>query len=457
MNQDLATVIKKLHFRLSGLLVLLGASSCTTDDGPQSYQPGTNEYANGWAYQQMNKYYFWNDSMPGEGNLASDPAEYFKGLLVEEDRFSYALHPALPDSYPKSLSRSFGFDMDFIDHQGQVYGVILYALSGSPAERSGLRRGLYVRSVGGIAFSHQNFERLYDELAAGGIARLEVMEFDPVSGFSPVRPVSISQGFTLLQPLVRRIIEQGNDKIGYIGIPHFDTGLAQSLVSVFQEFRSRSVNKLVVDLRYNGGGDVSSAAALCAIIAPDVHPDDHFITFKGNRNGGTISQSFRQALEMNEQHVSFQALRAVSPTIQKLFILCGRHTASASEIIINNMKPFMEVVTIGEKTMGKDVAGFAIKDERVPGQAGWTLYPSIYKLFNAAGQGSYSTGIAPTIALDELDNLQIHPLGDPRETLLQKAIEAISANRQSPHLRKEDIIPLRRRSADEGYMILINP
>ncbi|MFL9844860.1 S41 family peptidase [Flavobacterium rhizosphaerae] len=415
-----------IHYAL--IFWVVTAVSCQHDDGPEVYTEGSNEYVNQWAYTQMKRYYYWNGSMPGEGDLSADPKEYFAQLLHPEDRFSYTLHPNMPDTYPKSMRSVYGFDMAFIELQGQVYGIVLYALSGSPASNIGLHRGSYISSINGIALDHQNYELLYNDLVNNSMGELQVMEYTPETGFSGPVTVTISKGFTLLQPLTYRVIDIENHKTGYLLIHHFDVGLAQSFLQTFTTFKSHAINELVIDLRYNGGGDVSSATALSILTAPGIQADDLFITFEGNNNGGTLHQSFKQALEMNETEVSFQALRSAHPSLQRVYILCGKHTASASEIIINNLKPYMEVITIGEKTVGKDVAGFAIEDNRIEGQQGWELHPSIYKIYNANGQGNYSTGITPTIALNELPEPMLYPLGDPGEVLLQKALQGISGN-----------------------------
>lgn len=421
--------MKKLPslFKICLSLLLFLAISCQTDDSPAIYDPGTNAYTNQWIYQQMQKYYYWNQSMPGQGDLSVEPKDYFNRLLHISDRFSYALHPSRPATYPRNVRSSFGFDLSFVEHEGQVYGAILYVLSDSPAHYSILERGMFLTAINGTALDATNYERLYHDLANTDHTQLEVVEYTG-SGFSTPQQVSLSRGVVLLQPLKKHIILQGNDKVGYIEIPHFDKGLAQSLLQAFTEFKTQSVNRLVIDLRYNGGGDISSATALGILLAPAIQPDDLFITFKGNNNGGTLSQSFKEALEMNESQVSFEALRNGHLPLQKVYILCGSHTASASEIIINNLKPFMEVVTIGEKTVGKDVAGFSIEDDRIPGQQEWILYPSIYKLFNADNEGDYTAGIAPTLELDELQQVKIFPLGDPNELLFKKALTTLSTN-----------------------------
>lgn len=451
--------MKKSPFALTTLFFLfMLAVSCQSDDSsPPVYEQGTNEYTNQWIYEQMKRYYYWNESMPDQGDLSVYPKEYFGRLVHTGDRFSYALHPSLAETYPRSVKSAFGFDISFVEYQGQVYGAILYVLSDSPAHYSILERGMFITAINGITLNQENYEGLYSDLANADQAQLQVVDYFAGSGFSAPQEVNISQGTTLLQPISYHVIEEGADKVGYIEIPHFDIGLAQSLLQVFVEFQNQSVNKVVADLRYNGGGDVSSATALSIILAPDIQPDDLFITFKGNQNGGNITQSFKQALEMNESQVSFEALRSAHPPIQKLYVLCGSHTASASEIIINNLKPFMEVITIGEKTVGKDVAGFPIEDDRIPDQQGWVLYPSIYKLYNANNEGGYSAGIAPTIEMNELENIEIFPLGDPSEILLQQALNTISVNGRMNSGPTINVLPKQPNSAEADPLLQASP
>lgn len=422
------------------ILILLFANilfACqTNDDIPLTYEEGTNEYVNDWIYTQMKRYYYWNESMPDKDNLSLPPKEYFGYLVNKNDRFSYAIHTSSAETFPQSLQNSFGFDFSFIEYEGQVYGVVMYVLSNSPAERNGLERGQLITAIGGTALSQGNYNNLYQNLLTAKDAKLQVVSYSDKSGFTAPKEISISQGFTFLQPVLSRVIPYQNHKVGYIEIPHFNVGLSQSLLNAFQEFKNQSINEVVVDLRYNGGGDVSSATALSILLAPNIQSANQFIRFKGNSNGGEVNQTFKESLEMNESKVSFEVLRAAHPNIQRVYVLCGNHTASASEIIINNLKPFMEVITIGEKTVGKDVASFPIEDDRIVGtQARWVLYPAIYKLFNANGEGNYTDGIQPTIMLEEFQVLEVFPLGNTNEILLKRALGSISGNRRSMKIK----------------------
>lgn len=441
------------------IIILFILYSCQGDDDAEVYEQGTNEYTNLWVYNQMKRYYYWNASLPGKGNLSMATKEYFEYLRHEGDRFSYTIKTDDAATFPKSVKNAFGFDMGFARYNNQVYGLILYTLPNSPAYYAGLKRGNIITSINGVALNQANFATLYDGLLHGDNTTLQVTTYTEGTGFAPTQQVAIYSGVVLSTPVVSKIIHHQNHTIGYIEIPHFDAGLSQQLLNAFSAFKAQGVTEVVADLRYNGGGDVSSAAALCTLLAPSVEPDRLFITFKGNNNGGEINQTFKQALEMNELQVSHTALRNAHPDINRVYILCGSHTASASEIVINNLSPFMEVMTIGENTLGKDIATFAIEQEQentgTAHNGNWVLYPAIYKIFNANGAGNYTTGIQPTMLVNELANPEVFPLGDIRELLLNTALEHISGSGRYSGNSRATPLPLKTHLTDHTTPIII--
>lgn len=423
--------------------LLLGVACQKDDENVVQYEKGSNESINQWIYEQMKRYYYWNDNLPDHNiNLSLFPKDYFNTLVYSDDPYSYAYHPSLPETFPQSLRKTYGFDMGFIEYQGNVYGVVLYTLADSPAENAGLHRGVFITSVNGTSFSLTNYNTLYSDLINSDQAELKIVSYTVANGFSTPQQITIYQSFTFGQSVDYSIVEENNKKIGYVYFSHFDAGMAPLFVQVFGNLKNQQVEEIVLDLRYNGGGDVSSAAALCSILASGIHRDDLFIKYAGNENGGLVDQTFEEALRMNESQISFEALRNVHPQINRVYVLCGNHTASASEIVINNLKPYMGVITIGATTVGKDVAGFTIEDERDPEVQGWVLYPSIYKLYNADNQGNYHAGITPVYELNELENLEIMALGTPDETLFRKALDLIETG-NGGRSADPNIIPLK--------------
>ncbi len=445
-----SSLIRILFFLFFGIFLI----SCEVDDKPEVYEEGSNKYTNDWIYNQMKKYYKWNETMPDKGDLAINPKEYFNRLLNKSDLYSYAVNPNLPETVPQSLHRNFGFDISFVEYQSKIYGVILYALEGSPAKNYGLSRGQLITDINGEELNFNNYEKIYKSIITVNHLDLKVVSYSKETGFSKAKSVSLSQGFSFSQPISPKVFTNNNTKIGYVEIPHFDVGQAKLFQQIFQELKNQNITELVLDLRYNGGGDVSSATALSIIIAPNIKASDLFIQFEGNKNGGLVKQSFQQALESNERNVSFEVLKNAHPDIKRLYILCGKRTASASEIMINNLRPFMEVITIGEKTVGKDVAGFPIEDDRIPNTKGWILYPSIYKLFNAKHEGDYSSGINPSIAVDELQEPEIFPLGNRSELLLNTAINMQSGNTSKVKTTTTRSLPLSKIYIDADPLLV---
>ncbi|MBP1650623.1 MAG: peptidase, partial [Bacteroidetes bacterium] len=104
--------------------------------------------------------------------------------------------------------------------------------------------------------------------------------------------------------------------------------------------------------------------------------------------------------------------------------ISGEATASAAELTINSLKPYTQVIQIGEKTFGKDKGAVIISDARIP----WTLMPITYNLLNANGTGGYTSGISPDYTIDEMSELPLKTLGNHTDPLIAKAISIIDGN-----------------------------
>lgn len=106
-------------------------------------------------------------------------------------------------------------------------------------------------------------------------------------------------------------------------------------------------------------------------------------------------------------------------------MLTTASTASAAELLINNLRPYLNVVQIGAKTMGKDMASFAIADFRTPKPINMVLHPLVFKLYNARDIGDYGSGLTPDYPVDEFTVLPLVPFGDPSDPMLKKALELV--------------------------------
>jgi C-terminal processing protease CtpA/Prc len=180
----------------------------------------------------------------------------------------------------------------------------------------------------------------------------------------------------------------------------------------------------VLDLRFNSGGSEVSANNLGSLIVPN--PNEK-IFFRREYNSTVENEiltdpdagpSFLQSkLKAKAQNIGDQIPGRV-------YILTGSRTASASELIINGLRPYMDVFLIGDVTYGKNVGSISLFDEEDPRNT-WGMQPIVVKVYNSLNQSDYSQGFTPNIENKD-NNLFIYPLGDTREELLSKAIEQIT-------------------------------
>ncbi|MCL1667992.1 S41 family peptidase [Elizabethkingia ursingii] len=405
--------------------------SCRADEDMLStYPAGSSQQVNQWMLKTMQRYYLWADQIPSQTNIDQNPKDYFKSLLTKEDQFSVAIKKDDPGTIPQSVRTLFGFDFSVIQQQNQLtFALVKMVLEDSPAKRAGLQRGDIITGINELNISPENINKIMAMVSGSRTLSLKIAELkDNQLVFK--RSVEVQAMLSFNQPLLSKILEVNNDKAGYLYLADFQDGLASSLVKPFQEFKGQNIRHLILDLRYNGGGSVSSAAALCALITDKLKSGTPFIVYKGNKNGGTVSHSIDQAFSNGNQNISFDALKASALSLSEVYIITSANTASAAEVVINNLKPYIKVTQIGDKTLGKDMAAFTLSDTETP-ENKWVIYPMVYKIFNILDSGNYTSGIEPALIADEYAQLPLQPLGSKDETLLASALLVITGQASS--------------------------
>ncbi|MFD2580890.1 S41 family peptidase [Pedobacter vanadiisoli] len=400
-------------------------SSCKKGNKNPDYPIGSNEHINTWILDSLKRYYYWNEQLPANPNLSLPPKDFFNAIRNLSDRFSYISIPNDPTTTVPS-NRNFGFDYVVLSDQNStnVIGVIKVVLKDSPASRAGLKRGDYISKINGKTLTATNAQALQTEILSSDRFSLGLTEL--VNNiWTDTRTVELSKGIILDQREISKVIESDGKKIGYLYFLDFNGGLASSLIPVFSNFKAEGISELILDLRYNAGGQVAEAAGVCAMIAKNISFDKPFITYRGNKNGGTKTESIGIAATFDGT-VNFNTLLQQNLGLSRVYILSTAATASASEVMINNLKPFIQVVLIGEKTRGKDEASFRIFDARRPKLVNWEMHPIVYKLFNAMGSGGYSAGINPDITVNEMSSLPLLQPGDAADPLIKAAINTVT-------------------------------
>ena len=396
---------------------------------------------NKWILSNMRYAYYWNTKIPVKPDTTLVPTKFFDSILYkfdatarpDGDRFSWI------DPDASHLQASLGGQNLSTGAEFRLYrrssgandliGVVLYVEHGSPAEKAGLKRGDIFYSVNGQNLTIANYSDLLYGTAtsqAYGIATLQNGALTNTSQTKTASAVTLQT-----DPVYLDSVYTFNDKkIGYLVYNEFIAGpynsttetYNQELDNVFTKFKARGINELVVDLRYNPGGGGDVATNLASLIAPGVSPSKVFFSQQYNSN---LTADFQKQYGANFNVVNFTSKAANPGNLTRVFVLTTDHTASASELLINGLKPYMTVNVVGDTTYGKNVGSTTIVDKT--GAIKYGLQPIIVKAFNSAGQSDYTNGFVPNAVV--LERLPYKPLGDVTEPLLSQAILQITGSR----------------------------
>jgi C-terminal processing protease CtpA/Prc len=363
----------------------------------------------------MTNEYFWYPQLKAPDANAASMDAYFQSMLYRPtDRFSFTESTEAYDQlFVEGTFTGYGYSYAIVDVANAVLRVRTVEPQG-PAFAAGLRRGDTILSVDGHspaevlagaagAVSTEGVPRTITVRdTAGSTKTLQMVS--ATFPLTPVRDVAVLDATRNGQPV----------KVGYLGYTQFVTYSIDGLNAAVASFVAAGASEMVLDLRYNGGGDVATTRDLANLVA-------------GSRLAGQVFASLRYNDKNTAKNMDFRfhSVAAAIPNLPRVFIIASGSTASASELVINGLKPYMDVVLIGATTYGKPY-GFEPFD-----YCGTTYNAVNFEVVNSLGVGGYTSGFAPTCPVaDDLD----HALGDPNEARLKTALSYIATGQcpQSP-------------------------
>lgn len=411
-------------------------TSCKKDEpAPVDKTIAANKKVNTWIYENMQYWYLWNNKLPTNIDSTKKPDVFFESLLYKaEDRFSW-----IQENYLELLnslegvSKEAGYDFNlYYEKEGSnnVIAVVTYIKANSPVSSTSLKRGDIIYKINNKQITDQNYQSLLTE-----IGKAHSISFRPIDPVNETTLASVTVNLDVVEyaenpNYLSTVIGIGSHKIGYYVYNFFAVGdnsdYDNQMDAIFNTFKNGGITELVLDFRYNSGGAISSAINLASLIAPNVTKND--IALKSQYNAGIQAEIIADPEYgpdyLNDYFIEkTQNVGNILP-VKKVYILTGEYTASASELIINSLRPYMEVIIIGVTTYGKNVGSISIYEENDPENT-WGMQPIIVKTANSLGQSDYSNGFAPDIENDDSDPY-LFPLGDTRETLLAIAISDIT-------------------------------
>ena len=384
---------KFLYLLAAMTLTLSGCSSSGSGDGgPQVGSAAcTNDAQKQFVLDAMLDVYFWYTALPANVDLSqfAAPEELLAFLISFSpinpltgqpiDRFSF-INSAEADAqfFGEGKFEGFGFSSRFEAADDLRFTRVFI---GSPADLAGFSRGQEI-----IALDGRSIADIQANEGLGVVFGQSPLEFT-IRGLDDIEfRVTVSHDIVTINPLPQwRIIDTGGTFVGYVEFATFISTADPVFSTVFADFNAAGVSDVIIDMRYNGGGLVSTAELL----------GDYF--------GGLIANNlvFSKTLFNDKNTASnrtefFQQL-VNSMNLSRLVVIATSGTASASELVINSMEPHVEVTIVGDTTFGKPVGqvGILFCDK--------ILRATAFETVNALDQGDYFDGLpVDCSAVDDL-------------------------------------------------------
>ncbi|MCE6988731.1 S41 family peptidase [Dyadobacter sp. CY323] len=404
----------------------------------RNVDPASETETNEWIYANMKYWYYWNDYITASPDYSKDPKAFFESLLYkynatsrpDGDRFSWIQESA--DELQASLggeSKTTGMEYKLVYYPSgstNVIGVVLYVAPDSPASKAGFARGDIFSSVNGQKLSGTNYSGL-----------LNNQDKKTFTLSKPDKDGVLEEG-TIVKEVTPVVLQEdpvffdttytyGANKIGYVVYHQFvpepyqaNNGLYdKKLDNIFAKFKAGNVNALILDLRYNPGGYVSSATNLASLIVRATSND----IFYYKEYNDEVTETSRKKFGDSYFYDKFAAkAQNIGSSLNHVYILVSSNSASASELVINGLKPYMNVTLIGGKTVGKNVGSVTLtgKDKGIK----WGLQPIVSKSLNKDKKSDYNTGFVPDYPVSE--GIFLFPYGNPKDPLLGEALFRIT-------------------------------
>ncbi len=431
-------------------LLIIGVS-CKNDDYDNI--PADVQVQN-FVWKGLNAYYYWQQDMPdlsdqrfsSQEQLNSflsdypDPEFLFYSLLNDypnTDRFSWIVddYLALDDLLQEGISGSNGVEFGLVYTAdctggvcGDIYGYVRYIIPNSDASTKNIQRGDIFHAVDGTPLTTSNY---YDLLYASESYTLNLADYNAGNPTSNGESVSLTKSELQENPIyTTQTFDEGSKKIGYLMYNAFTPAFDNELNDVFSSFKNDGVTDLVLDLRYNPGGSIRTSSYLASMVTGQF-TDELYIKEQWNdkwQNYFTGSDPDRIIVDFVDQINGGGAINSLN--LDNVVILMTYGSASASELIINGLNPYINVTTIGAKTRGKVVGSLTLYDSANYGRAGanpnhtWAMQPIVLETKNKIDENE-PEGFVPIIPLPE-DYGNLGVLGDATEPLLERAIMFIT-------------------------------
>lgn len=445
---------KQWNFKILAAICCLGLFfSCTEETFNTDGRNTTDEqyHANIFAGLSLETFYYWNNEIAADlkklnPETNTDPITTVEQIRYHEGDTEVDKWTILTDDFDsfnnslEGVSTTYSYQpitylMD--ENTGQCVSAIAYVYKDSPAEKAGLKRGDIIYEIDGKPLTINN----YTDLFYSSQITLSLATYDAtINTIVPTEQTVTMQAVEMYENpiLCHKTFDFGNgNKIGYLAYSSFDLNSIPELIDICKEFKAEGIKKLVLDLRYNGGGYVITENVLASMFAPQDVVDAKEIFEKEDYNA-ILTQSGWSSVTRFTTTFDYESVGVNVSTeganigLEHIYALIGANTASASEALLGGLMPYIPITLIGEQSHGKYCTGLPLSstelyemlDKQAPSVIkNWGIYVmiSIYK--NCLDQTPcMPNGLTPNIEIVD-DPMLPEQLGDENELLLRAALE----------------------------------
>ncbi len=285
---------------------------------------------------------------------------------------------------------------------------IAFVYRSTQAYNNGVRRGWIINKVNGTLATPSNVMSLLGEQEIGIRNNIEFLNEQN----NPVTLNLTKEEISITPVLYYDTINWNSEVIGYMVFQDFIDAAKTELDEAFTFFSQTGVNDIIIDMRYNGGGSVEVAQYLSGWIIGKEFSGNPLVKFKHNIKNSRYDTTLNVPANAN------------GFSLNRLYFIGTRSTASASELIINGAKPYVQVFLGGDSTHGKPVGMYALPLK----SADFVLLPVSFKYTNADDEGDFYDGLVPNfLSPDDITK----DFGNPEENSLESMLNYITTGTPS--------------------------
>ncbi|TVR31675.1 MAG: peptidase S41 [Balneolaceae bacterium] len=450
------------RYYLYALLILFSLNACDTSSNEITEASEEKQF----VWNGLNHWYFWQGNVPdlADNRFTDEESFYsylndfqneeilFNSLLFQEDDFSWFIENYVEhEESRQGITKSFGFRYGLVrisQDSDAVFGYVQYVVPDSPADDAGLKRGDVFTRINGTTITTNNFSSLLQSESYVLTLADPDNNFQEIEATDPINSVVLQEN-----PIhAVKVIEADNARIGYLVLNAFRFNFHEELNDAFGVLLNENIDELVLDLRYNSGGALITSAILAGMISglDDTNVFSKLI-YNEKRSDRNVSFPIYDEVPVYNGNGEVTDVIAMNQlNLNRLYILTGFRTASASETIVNGLRPYLdEVILIGDDTRGKDEGSITVYDNPPNYSSNnganqnhmRAMQPIVFKIFNAQDQ-DYPDGFSPTpnnrlIEFSSTFLGSMPELGDESEPLLARALELITGNGQVARMTTE--------------------